>query len=472
MELGSQSNPLRVAIVGSGPSGFYAAEALFLAPLVVDVDMIERLPAPFGLVRHGVAPDHPRLKQPTQVYDAIARSPRFRYFGNVQVGRDVSIEELLATHHAVLLACGAETDRRLEIPGEDLPGSHTATAFVGWYNGHPDYSDRRFDLTNEVAVIIGQGNVAADVARILLKPVDALRGTDIAQHALDELAGSRVREVHIVGRRGPAQAKFTTKELRELGELPGCKTEIADDQLQLGAACLAELAEKNNSGAAKNVELFRSWGAQRTSVGDHRIVFHFLRSPVEFLGTRQLEHVVLERNALAGEPFGQAARGTGQNSSLDCGLVFRSIGYRGLPLAGVPFDAAKGVFPHVGGRVLGADGLYAAGWVKRGPSGIIGTNRADSFETVKTLLDDRPRLDQGPKGGGDALQALLAQRLIRVVGYDDWLKVDALELHRGSLVGKPREKFVRVEQMLAAIAPAGDAGVPVGPAASMGHGRL
>src|SRR3984893_11025133 len=257
--LGTCGNPLRVAIVGSGPSGFYAAEALFKSPLSVRVDMLERLPVPFGLVRYGVAPDHPKLKQPTMIFDKIAQSPDFTFLGNVTVGRDLGVEQLRATHHAILFACGAESDRRLGLPNEDLPGSHTATEFVGWYNGHPDYRERTFDLSSEAAVIIGQGNVAIDVARILGKSVDELRNTDIAEHALDALADSRVREIHVIGRRGPAQASFTSKELRELGELRGCVTGVSANGLQLNLACRTELEDKNNFNAAKNVETFQSW---------------------------------------------------------------------------------------------------------------------------------------------------------------------------------------------------------------------
>src|SRR3984893_17616612 len=241
--LGSTNNPLQVAIVGSGPSGFYAAEALFKSPLTVRVDMIERLPVPFGLVRYGVAPDHPRLKQPTLVFDKIAQSPGFTFLGNVTVGRDVSLQQLQSTHHAVLFACGAESDRRLGLPNEDLPGSHTATEFVGWYNGHPDYRDRSFDLNQEVAGITGQGNVAIDVARILAKPIDELRGTDMAEHALDALDGCRGRDIHIIGCRGPAEASFSFKELRELGDLGGCATLVAESDLHLNSASLAELED-------------------------------------------------------------------------------------------------------------------------------------------------------------------------------------------------------------------------------------
>jgi ferredoxin--NADP+ reductase len=447
--VGSTDNPLRVAIVGSGPSGFYAAEALFKSPLAVRVDMIERLPAPFGLVRYGVAPDHPKLKQPTLVYDKIAQSPGFTFLGNVTVGRDVSLEQLQTTHHAVLFACGAESDRRLGLPNEDLAGSHTATEFVGWYNGHPDYRERSFDLSSEVAVIIGQGNVAIDVARLLAKSVDELRHTDIAEYALDALADSRVRDIHVIGRRGPAQASFTTKELRELGELGGCVTRVSANDLHLNSACLTELEDKNNFNAAKNVETFQNWTAHCATIAKKRIWFHFLQSPVAMAGKSRLEQITLERNCLTGPPFGQLAQGTGHTLDLSCGLMFRSIGYRGLPLPGVPFDETRGVFPNVAGRIADSPGLYAAGWIKRGPSGIIGTNRADAVATVQSLLADLTRLDSRPRSGTEGLYAALARSDAQVLSYADWRRIDAEEQRRGAAIGKPREKITRVIDMLA-----------------------
>jgi ferredoxin/flavodoxin---NADP+ reductase len=447
--LGSPDNPLLVAIVGSGPSGFYAAEALLRSPSAVRIDMLERLPVPFGLVRYGVAPDHPRLKQPTLVFDKIAQSPQFAFLGNVAVGRDVTVEQLRTTHHVILFACGAEADRRLGLPNEDLPGSHTATEFVGWYNGHPDYRDRTFDLGAEAAVIIGQGNVAIDVARILCKPVDELRQTDIAEHALEVLAGSRVREIHLVGRRGPAQASFTTKELRELGELTGCSTHVTAADLQLGAPCRTELEQQTNFMAAKNVETLRGWTANPGKMGGKRLFFHFLRSPVNLDGQRKLERITLERNTLTGPPFAQQAHGTGHTVDVACGLMFRSIGYRGRPLPDVPFDDTKGIFPNESGRIVGAPGLYATGWIKRGPSGIIGTNRADAVATVQSILADLARLDPYPKPGSAELHAALGRRGTRIVSYADWLRIDAEEQRRGAATGKPREKITRVSDMLA-----------------------
>jgi ferredoxin/flavodoxin---NADP+ reductase len=450
--LGSPDNPLQVAIVGSGPAGFYAAEALLKLPLTVRVSMLERLPVPFGLVRYGVAPDHPKLKLPTLVFDKVARSPGYAFFGHVMVGRDISVAQLQASHHAILFAYGAEKDRRLGLANEDVPGSHTATEFVAWYNGHPDYRDCTFDLSNEVAVIIGNGNVAIDVARILAKPVDELRLTDMAEHALDRLATSRVREIHIVGRRGPVQANFTTKELRELGEIGGWVPVVSAAELQLGAACRAELEQRKESIAAANIATLRGWLARPAIAADKRIVFHFLKSPVMIRGDGRLQQVSLEQNRLIGSPFAQTAQGTGHNVELAAGLMFRSIGYLGLPLPGVPFDASRGIIPNEAGHVSGTTGLYATGWIKRGPSGIIGTNRADAVATVQTLFADLAQLSQPPKPGSQGLASMLSGTNIRAVSYDGWLRIDAQERARGAGKGKPRNKLTRIDDMMAAAA--------------------
>lgn len=454
-ELGSEGNPLRVAIVGSGPSGFYALEALLKSGKTVLADMIERLPAPFGLVRNGVAPDHPKLKQAILVYQKIAESPAFHLFGNVTVGRDVAVDELRGLYHAVIFTCGAESDRKLGVPGEDLKGSHTATEFVGWYNGHPDYRDREFDLSGETAVIIGQGNVAADVARILSKTVDELKHTDIAEHALEALAKSRIKEIHVVGRRGPAQAKFTAKELREFGELADCSPVVKPEDLKLNPESETELADKTNAGSAKNVEIFRSFAATDPDGKTRRCIFHFLESPVRLEGEGKLERLILGKNRLEGEPFDQKARPTGETYEMPCGILFRSIGYRGVPMPGVPFDEKRGVFANSDGRITeGGEpvpGLYVAGWIKRGPTGIIGTNRADSVATIASLMADLPNLADGGKKGGEGLREILKDRNVRVVTYDDWRKIDAAEIKRGEPKGKPREKFTRIAEMLAAV---------------------
>ncbi|MDH4037932.1 MAG: FAD-dependent oxidoreductase [Candidatus Krumholzibacteria bacterium] len=447
--------PLRIAVVGSGPSGFYAAEALLAGGASTQVDMFEALPAPFGLVRYGVAPDHPKIKNIIARYEKTAGHPGFALFGNVEVGRDISVMELRRFYDAVVFASGAQTDRRLGIPGEDLPGSYTATEFVAWYNGHPAYRDHNFDLSHECAVVIGQGNVAMDVARILAKTVDELKHTDIAAHALDVLADSKVREVRMVGRRGPVQAAFTPPELKELGELADCDVLVDPVELELNAASRAELEELKWRDAIKNYELLKNLAARAPAGKSRRLMIQFYRGPQQLQGASHLESVLMERNELTGDAGRQKARGTGVTETVRCGVLFRSVGYRGVPIDGIPFDDRSGVFANLEGRITrdgkAVPGLYVAGWIKRGPSGIIGTNKPDSFETVKHVLADIPALPACEEPSRDAVSALLAERGVRVVSYEDWRCIDAAEVARGAAVGKPREKFVRVDEMLAVL---------------------
>jgi ferredoxin--NADP+ reductase len=452
--LGTPARPLRVAIVGSGPSGFYAAESLFRSDADVRVDMFDRLPTPYGLVRGGVAPDHHKIKAVIKKYSKIASDERFSFLGNVEVGEHITIDELSGFYDAVLLSVGAETDRKLGIPGEDLRGSYTATEFVGWYNGHPDYRDREFDLSQEVAVVIGQGNVAMDVTRILAKTVDELSHTDIAEHALDALAESKVKEIHLVGRRGPVQAKFTAPEIREMGELADCDPVLDVADLELNEASQAELDDKDAKGTRENFEILKAFGARGEPTKSRRCVIHFYKSPIELLGDSRLQQVKLETNRLEGEAFRQKARGTGEHSTLDAGLLFRSVGYRGVPLKGAPFRDDWGLIPNDLGRVQDkADGdvikgLYVAGWIKRGPSGVIGTNKPDSVETVKCLLEDMPELQPCATPDTGSVVELLKSRGQRVVSFADWQKIDAAEVARGEAKGKPREKFTRLDEML------------------------
>jgi len=450
--IGTAERPLRVAIVGSGPSGFYAAEALLKSETVTQVDIFDRLPTPFGLVRGGVAPDHPKIKSVTKVYDKIAANDRCAFFGNVTIGRDITIEELQQFYDAILIASGAESDNRLGIPGEDLSGSHTATEFVGWYNGHPDYRDRVFDLSQEVVAVVGQGNVAMDVSRILAKTVDELRDTDIAAHALDALAESKVKEIHLIGRRGPIQAKFTPPEARELSELADCDVIVRHEDLALDPASQAEHDDRENQNAQKNLAILRAF-SEKTSAGRARkFVFHFLKSPVALNGDGRVQSMTLERNRLEGQAHTVRAVGTGEFETLACGLVFRSVGYRGIPISGLPFDEKRGTIPNDAGRILNgsgvASGLYTAGWIKRGPSGVIGTNKPDSQETAAALLADLATLKPCGTPSSEALRNLLAQRGVRVVSYADWQRIDAAEIERGALKGKPREKFASIDEML------------------------
>lgn len=456
MSLGTEQSPLRVAIIGAGPSGFYASEALIRSDLNVEIDLIERLPAPYGLVRSGVAPDHPKLKQAIKVYDKIAsENDELNYIGNVTVGKDITIDELKQTHHAIILTCGAETDRRLGIPGEDLSGSYTATEFVAWYNGHPDYRDRSFDLSHETAVIIGQGNVAADVSRILSKTVDELKNTDISQHALDALAESKIKNVYVIGRRGPAQAKFTSKELKEFGLLEDCDPIVDSKELELNPASEAELAEKSNAGSKKIYDLFADYAQREPGGKSRKCYFQFLRSPVEISGNGHVERVTIEHNQLSGEAFKQSARGTGETYDLETGILFRSIGYRGIEMPGVPFHESWGVFPNEGGRITDNDvivpGMYTAGWIKRGPSGIIGTNRACAVETVNALIEDTGKLENDNKPGRDKVYEILDSRQVKYINYDQWKTIDQAEIERGEAKGKPREKITSVDEMISLV---------------------
>jgi len=451
-DLATPDRPLRIAIVGSGPSGFYAVDALQKAPPgpSVEIDIFDRLPTPYGLVRGGVAPDHPRIKNVTRVYEKIASRKGVRFLGNVRVGRDITVRELGAHYDAVIFCSGAEADRKLGIPGEDLTGSHGAVEFVGWYNGHPDHRHRGFDLSHEVAVVVGQGNVASDVTRMLLRTADELRKTDVAAHAFEALAESNIREVHLIGRRGPAQAKFTPAEMREFGRLEACDPSLDPAFLKHSDACLDEIA--GNKDALKNIALLEEWAYRPPQGKRRRLFIHFFESPVELRGDGRLQEVVLERNRLVGEPGRQRAVGTGEMRLLECGLFFRAIGFKGVPVPEVPFDENRGVFPNDAGRILEngrpVPGLYAAGWIKRGPSGTIGTNKADSAETVASLLADLGTLRPCLYPGAAYVDSLLAARGIRVVSFDDWRKIDAAEVRRGAAAGKPREKGTTVDELL------------------------
>lgn len=451
-ELGTETRPLRVAVIGSGPSGFYATEALFKADLVCNVDMFERLPTPFGLVRSGVAPDHPKIRQVTKVYERIAEHPRFHYFGNVEIGIRITVNELRRFYDAIIFACGTETNQRLDIPGEELPGCHTATSFVGWYNGHPGFRHLDFDLSCETAVIIGIGNVAMDVARMLAKSVDELKRTDISQNALDCLAESKIKEIHIIARRGPAQAKCSPAELKEMGALADCDCIADPEDLRLNPE---SETEREEPAIEKTMSLFDAYANNPGHGRRRKIRFRFLLSPVRVMGTEQVEAIALERNRLKGAPFEQWAKGTGEVVEQSCGLLFSSIGYRGMPLPGVPYDRRRGTIPNLDGRILDEGepipGLYAVGWIRRGPQGLIGTNRADSFSTVQKILEDLPGLEACPTPDTEAVRQFLEGRGERIVGFGDWRRINAAEIERGQTVGKPRERFTRISHMLAVL---------------------
>jgi len=429
-------DPLRVAIVGSGPAGFYAAGALLGGGTPVEVDMFERLPTPWGLVRLGVAPDHPKLKTASRAFEKIADRPGFRFLGNVEIGRDLFHEDLTRLYDAVLYAVGAQTDRRLGIPGEDLPGSWPATEFVAWYNGHPDFHRLRFDLGVERAVVIGVGNVAVDVARMLALTPEELACTDTSDQAIAAICGSSVKEIVIVGRRGPAQAAFTNPELVELGELAGA--DVVVDPADL------EGAVPTDTNSERNLEVLREYAAREPSGKPKRVVLRFLLSPAAILGEERVEGIDLVRNVLDAD---NRAVATDEHETLACGLVFRSVGYRGVALPGVPFDERSGTIPNDRGRV--EPGLYCAGWIKRGPTGVIGTNKKDAAETVELLLEDAAagRLPSRGTTAAD-VDALLDGRGIRRVLYAGWQSIDELERAAGEKAGRPRVKLCTWEELL------------------------
>lgn len=414
-----------VAVIGSGPAGIYAAEALVKqAQGGVQVDIFDRLPTPYGLVRYGVAPDHTSIKSIARYLQRVLEHPDVRFLGGVEFGKDVTREELLDCYDAVIYATGAMVDRHLGIPGEDLIGSVAATDFVNWYCGHPDATNLAVDLSADAVAVIGVGNVAVDVVRILAKTAGELRATDVPDPVLTLLGGSGVRHIHMIGRRGPAQAKFTTKELRELGALPGAEVHVREEDLRLDPASAA-LAESDRHVRA-NVAVMREWAGRPAVDLPRRLDLRFWLRPVEILGTGRVEGLRLEHTTLNAE--GRVV-GTGEFETLPVGLVLRSVGYQSVPLPGVPFDARAYVVPNEGGRVLGEDGTplpgeYVAGWVKRGPTGVIGTNKADAAETVRALL-----ADQGERQGNRrSIETLLESRGVRVVTYDDWLGIDAGEI--------------------------------------------
>jgi ferredoxin--NADP+ reductase len=432
------------------------------AEVVVDLDMFDRLATPFGLVRLGVAPDHQKIKAVTAAFDKVAAHPRFRFFGGVELGKDVTVADLRAYYHQIVYTTGAQTDRRMGIPGEDLLGSHPATEFVAWYNGHPDYRDCQFDLSQERVAVVGVGNVAVDVARILCRTPSELAATDIAEHALEALRGSRVREVYLLGRRGAAQAAFTNPELKELGELEGADVAVAAHEVELDALSREALEKTGDRAGAKKVEILQSYARRAPESKPRRLVLRFLVSPVAVLdnGAGAVGGIRLVRNRLVASATGTIqAQPTEQVEELPAGLVFRSVGYRGVPLPGVPFDDKWGVVLNEKGRVLDPNtkqpllGEYTAGWIKRGPTGVIGTNKPDAAETATAMLEDAAAGQMLAPAEPDAAAAerLVTQRQPHYVDYADWLRLNDLEIARGRSRGSPRLKFTRVDEMLAAL---------------------
>ncbi|XP_072260043.1 NADPH:adrenodoxin oxidoreductase, mitochondrial isoform X2 [Pyxicephalus adspersus] len=457
--LTSSAHPPQICIVGSGPAGFYTAQHLLRHHTQAVVDIYEKLPVPFGLVRFGVAPDHPEVKNVINTFTQTAHSERCTFLGNVTVGRDVTIEELQTAYHAVVLSYGAEDKRLLGIPGENLPGVYSARDFVGWYNGLPDNRHLSPDFSAETAVILGQGNVALDIARILLSPIDLLKKTDITQTALDALSNSRIRKVWLVGRRGPLQVAFTIKELREMIILPGTRpANNPSDYQNLGdfikdlprprkrlteLLVKAALEKPGEKEALRRSQSDREWGLR------------FLRSPVAVLPSedgKKAAGIRLSVTRLEGNGENAVAVPTGETEDIPCGLILSSIGYKSVPISSsVPFLHKNGIIPNSMGRVQDAPGLYCSGWVKRGPTGVIATTMTDSFDTAQSLLED---IKSGALNysenrlGASAIRELLLLRGIQPVSFSDWEKIDAVEAARGAEVGKPREKILDPEEML------------------------
>jgi ferredoxin--NADP+ reductase len=460
-EVGTEARPLRVAIVGAGPSGFYVAEQLYKQKnFAVEVDIYDRLPTPYGLVRAGVAPDHQKIKSVTKIFERVAMKPGFRFFGYVELGKDVEVADLRHHYHQIVYTTGAQTDRHLNVPGIDLGNSFPATEFVAWYNGHPDYRDFRYDLSQERVAVIGVGNVAVDVARILCRSTDELATTDIADYALEALSESRVKDVFMLGRRGPAQGAFTSPEVKELGELPEADVIILPEEADLDALSQAAMADADR-GTMRKVQLIQEFAMKKPAGKPRRLHLRFLVSPTELIAgdDGNVSAMTLVHNELYATEAGTLrSRPIEKHEELSVGLVFRSIGYRGVPLPGVPFNESWGVILNADGRVLDPGtqkprkGEFTAGWIKRGPTGVIGTNKPDAAETVDCMLADvaNGHVLDPPDASPDGVEQFIRDRQPAFFSFDDWRYLNDLELARGEAQGRPRVKITAVEEMIAA----------------------
>ena len=451
---------INVAIIGSGPAGFYAAEHLQkqLGDRV-NIDIFDKLPTPHGLVRSGVAPDHQKIKSVTRIYDKIASNPNFRFFGLVEFGNHIDIDDLKKYYHQIVFATGAQTDRKMNIPGEDLKGSHTATEFVAWYNGHPDYTDLDFDLSGKRVAIVGMGNVAVDVARILCRTQGELSETDIADYALEKLKNSNIEEVFMLGRRGAAQAAFTNPELKELRKLEDADLHTIPEEVELDPITLKELEENPDRGVENKVSILKE-ASEAATLKSKNLTIRFLVSPVEILGDEKVEGIRLVKNELIKSEDGSIRpRPTDEYEELAVDLVFRSIGYRGVRLEDIPFHDSWGIIPNKMGRIINPEnnntitGFYVSGWIKRGPSGVIGTNKLDSGETIEIMVEDlnngnilNPEIEDPTE-----IENFIKTRQPNFISYDDWLKIDAIEKEKGEEIGRPRVKFTSTEEILKAL---------------------
>ncbi len=453
-----EKNLYRVAIVGSGPAGFFAADHLFKNnELNIEIDMYDKLPTPFGLVRSGVAPDHQKIKTVTKVYDKIAANPKFKFFGLIEYGHHITLEDLKHHYHQVLFATGAQTDRRLNIPGEDLNRSHTATEFVAWYNSHPDFADLEFDLSGEKIAIIGMGNVAVDVARILCRSEEELSKTDIAGYAFEKLVNSNVKEVFMIGRRGPAQAAFTNPELKELGNLDMADCLILKEESQLDDLTTQYLSDNPERSIERKLEMISEY-SNHTKTKEKSLTIRFLLSPTEIIPDEDgnVKAIKLVKNALSKSDDGSLRpKATEENEILEVDMVFRSIGYSGIPLPEIPFKESWGIIPNNNGRITDISeentltGLYCTGWIKRGPTGVIGTNKTDSAETVALMIEDinNNNTFQPENTESKKIEALIKERNPEYVDYEDWLKIDSEEIARGEKEGRPRVKFTKIDDI-------------------------
>jgi ferredoxin/flavodoxin---NADP+ reductase len=441
-----------IAIIGAGPSAFYAAAALIAQDdIQVRVDLFDRLPAPYGLVRYGVAPDHQRIKAVANLYEKTALDERVRFFGCVDFGTDLTLDDLRPMYDMVVFATGAQSDRNLNIPGEDLPGSMSATEFVAWYNGHPDFRELKPDLSRSGVAVVGMGNVAMDVARILARSHDELKATDIADHALEVLKDSRVTDIYVLGRRGPAQAKFTNPEIREFGKLEDAEPVVLPNELELDPDSKRTI--EGDRLTRTNLEILTEFANREPAGKARRVHFRFLVSPVAITGSGHVESLRVERNVLEASPDGYLnARGTGEFEDLPVGMVLRSVGYYGVPLPGVPYNERKGVIPNDDGRVMNPEtgnfipGAYVVGWAKRGPTGVIGTNKKDAEETIELLLEDARNLRRASESARDVTE-LLRERGCNYLTFEDWQRVNAAEVENGKAQGRPRVKFTTAEAM-------------------------
>lgn len=461
--LGTDKTPLRVAIIGAGPAGFYTAEHLLKQKQFnIEVDLFDRLPTPYGLVRGGVAPDHQKIKSVTRAYERTAKKNGFRYFGYVEFGADITLDNLKTHYHQIVFATGTQAGKLLNIPGAELEGSHAASDFVAWYNGHPDYRMFKFDLSQERVAVIGVGNVAMDVARILCLTPDELHRTDIADYAFEALSQSKIKEVIVLGRRGPAQAAFTNPEIKELGQLEDTDIIVYPNEAQLDPLSQADLDERRDQTTLRKVELIQDYANGQLAGKSRQITLRFLASPEEIFGddSGQVTGIRLVKNELSQTEAGTLRpKPTDQTEDISVGLVFHSIGYRGLPLPGVPFNESWGVIANKKGRVIDPDknvpipGLYTAGWIKRGPSGVIGTNKLDASETVKGMLED---FENGVMLNPSTPNALSAEEMVRqcqpeYLVFGEWLQLDELEVERGKEKDRPRLKFTVIDEMLSAV---------------------